>query len=78
LVEANQIPVVKIGNQYRFYKPVIDEWLREVSMTALREKRLEEIAAAVRRRAKPKGGTKLSNTDINRFVHQLQTHRATR
>lgn len=32
LAEAGKIPFAKIGHQYRFMKPAIDDWLREQTM----------------------------------------------
>lgn len=76
MVDAKQLPVARIGGQYRFYKPVIDEWLRAKSMESMREKELREIIASIRRDAERKGLTKLSNNDIVRFVHELRQQHA--
>ena len=77
MVDAKELPVAKIGGQYRFYKPVIDEWLREKSIESLREKELGEIVASIRRDAKQKRLATSSDGEILRFVHELRKQRAT-
>ena len=76
MLEARELPVAKIGGQYRFYKPVIDEWLREKSREPLREKELGEIVARIRRDADQKGLATSSDDEIERFVHELRKRRA--
>jgi len=76
MVDAKELPVARIGGQYRFYKPVVDEWLREKSMESLREKELREIVASIRRDAERKGVTRLSDNDIVRLVHELRQQHA--
>jgi len=76
MLEAKELPVAKIGGQYRFYKPVIDEWLREKSRETVREKELAEIIGSIRRDADQKGLATSSDAEIERFVHELRKHRA--
>ena len=33
LIEANKIPAIKVGKQYRFKKSIIDDWLVENLIT---------------------------------------------
>lgn len=43
LAESHKIPAIRVGRQYRFVKKVIDEWLKEGSISSLDDLKVKSI-----------------------------------
>ena len=37
LADDHKIPAIRVGRQYRFVKKIIDDWLKEMSISSLNE-----------------------------------------
>ncbi|PIU42179.1 MAG: DNA-binding protein [Candidatus Omnitrophica bacterium CG07_land_8_20_14_0_80_42_15] len=43
LAETKQIPASRVGRQYRFLKNIIDDWLKDMSISSLNELKISQI-----------------------------------
>jgi len=43
LAEKHKIPAIRVGRQYRFVKTIIDEWLKEASISSLSDLRAKTM-----------------------------------
>jgi len=50
LAEGHQIPAIRVGRQYRFVRKVIDEWLKEMSISSLGDSRTKNVLNGVKRK----------------------------
>jgi len=50
LAEGRKIPTIRVGRQYRFVKKIIDEWLKEMSISSMDDTKTKKILDTYKRK----------------------------